>query len=214
MAIRNSLQNISNERPLNSGLFYFTYKTEIDVHLKGISMEHLEQRLEGGHPNSLGQTVEVVEEVLKKPRMFEELFNCYFSKDEVVRLRTSNAIKRISKAAPDLILPYLDRLLSEVSLINQASIQWTLAQLFLVYGKRMSASQMDEAKALLRHNLEFHKDWIVLNTTMDTLAIWSQKDQNLRGWFLGQLQRLKEDKRKSVANKALKSIRFLNSKAG
>ncbi len=177
-------------------------------------MEHLEQRLEGGHPNSLGQTVEVVEEVLKKPRMFEELFNCYFSKDEVVRLRTSNAIKRISKAAPDLILPYLDRLLSEVSLINQASIQWTLAQLFLTYSKRMSGRQMDEAKALLRHNLEFHKDWIVLNTTMDTLAIWSQKDQNLRGWFLGQLQHLKEDKRKSVANKALKSIRFLNSKAG
>ena len=53
-----------------------------------------EARLSGGHPNSLGDTVKVVEEVLKQPKRFKELFDCYLSDDEVVRLRTSNAMKR------------------------------------------------------------------------------------------------------------------------
>jgi len=58
-------------------------------------MNDFEKRLKGGHPNSLGNTIEVVEEVLAKNDLFNELFNCYFSNDEVVRLRTSNAMNFI-----------------------------------------------------------------------------------------------------------------------
>lgn len=61
-------------------------------------MNNYEERLKGGHPNSLGNTVKVVEEILSDNECFDELFNCYFSKDEIVRPRTSNAMKRISKA--------------------------------------------------------------------------------------------------------------------
>ena len=56
-------------------------------------MKNFEQRLTGGHPNSLGNTIEVVNEVLKDEKLFDELFNCYFSRDEIVRLRVSNAMK-------------------------------------------------------------------------------------------------------------------------
>lgn len=90
-------------------------------------MQGFEQRLTGGHPNSLGNTVAVVEAVLDQPELFNELFNCYFSHDEVVRLRTSNAMKRICKANKSLLLPYLDRFLTEISQIDQPSTQWTLA---------------------------------------------------------------------------------------
>jgi hypothetical protein len=41
-------------------------------------MSAFEDRLKGGHPNSLGETVIIVEEVLAHPNRFEELFNCYF----------------------------------------------------------------------------------------------------------------------------------------
>ena len=57
--------------------------------------EAFEDMLTGGHPNSLGRTVEVVEMVLANPDRFDELFNCYKSDNAVVRLRTSNAMKRI-----------------------------------------------------------------------------------------------------------------------
>ena len=42
--------------------------------------------LTGGHPNSLGRTIEVVETVLADEARMEELFGCYGSVDEVVRL--------------------------------------------------------------------------------------------------------------------------------
>ena len=89
-----------------------------------------EERLTGGHPNSLGNTVEVVEEVLSDHAKFQELFQCYFSNDEVVRLRTSNAMKRICKEEKQLLVPYIDKFLTEISGIDQASTQWTLSQLF------------------------------------------------------------------------------------
>jgi hypothetical protein len=68
-------------------------------------LKDFRNRLKGGHPNSLGNTIEIVDEVLKDNSLFEELFNCYFSDDEIVRLRTSNAIKRLCKEKKSLLFP-------------------------------------------------------------------------------------------------------------
>ena len=38
-----------------------------------------ETMLSGGHPNSLGRTVEVVAAVLDDPARLDELFSCYFN---------------------------------------------------------------------------------------------------------------------------------------
>lgn len=167
---------------------------------------NFETRLKGGHPNSLGNTIEVVDEVFGNHALFDELFNCYFSDDEVVRLRTSNAMKRVCKEYKSLLIPYLDRFLSEIAQINQASTQWTLAQLFLMLEKELSPEQKEKAQKLLQSNLEHHTDWIVLNTTMDTLFKWSKKDLNLKKWLTPHLKRLAKDSRKSVAKKAVKFL--------
>ncbi|MCI5059074.1 MAG: hypothetical protein MRY83_23375 [Flavobacteriales bacterium] len=171
---------------------------------------NIEKRLTGGHPNSLGDTISVVEDVLAEPKLFEELFNCYFSEDEVVRLRVSNAMKRICKAQEQLLLPYLDRLLNEISKINQASTQWTLAQLFKSLEKHLSEDQKKRSIEIMKYNLENHTDWIVLAQTMDTLSAWAKKDALLKDWILPHLQRISEDKRKAVSKKAKKSLEMLS----
>ena len=51
--------------------------------------------LSGGHPNSLGRTLEVVDIVLNNKNNLIYLFECYLSNDATVRLRVSNAFKRI-----------------------------------------------------------------------------------------------------------------------
>ena len=56
-----------------------------------------EQSLKGGHPNSLGNTLEVVDVVLGNTDKMEDLFLCYQSDDETVRLRTSNASRESSE---------------------------------------------------------------------------------------------------------------------
>ncbi len=168
-----------------------------------------ESMLKGGHPNSLGRTLEVVDIVLAQPKQLKQLYQCYFSDDEIVRLRTSNALKRVCREHPDWLVPYIDSLIAEIAKIDQASTQWTLANLFEMLESFMNKEQKSKAKSILKKNLENHTDWIVLNMTMQTLAGWAQSDKRLTKWMIPHLQRLAEDPRKSVAKKASKSLAML-----
>lgn len=174
-----------------------------------MSTQDFEGRLKGGHPNSLGNTLEVVEEVFADHTLFDELFNCYFSEDEVVRLRTSNAVKRVGKAHKQILIPYIDRLLNEVAKIDQASTQWTLANLFDMMSGELSESQKKKAEAIMKNNLAHHQDWIVLNNSIETLGKWAKKEEALKAWLLPHLQRLSGDGRKSVAKRAEKHLNIL-----
>jgi hypothetical protein len=169
-----------------------------------MSQESFETLLTGGHPNSLGRTVEVVDLVLKDSSRLSELYNCYFSSDEVVRLRTSNALKRVCAEQPEWLVPYIDKLLSEVANIKQASAQWTLAQLFNSLSSELSASQKQKAVKVLKRNLEHNDDWIVQNQTMQTLADWAKTDEALKKWLEPHLDNLADDERKSIAGRAKK----------
>ena len=172
-------------------------------------MDSFEQALTGGHPNSLGNTEAVVAAVLADPSRLEELYGCYFSTDPVVRLRVSNAMKRIEKADHALLLPYLDRFLDEVATLEQASTKWTLAQLFLAYQSDLSPGQQRRATALLQRNLQTSDDWMVINMTLNTLAAWAAKDDALREWLVPHLQDFEHDERKSVRGRAAKFLKKL-----
>jgi hypothetical protein len=167
-------------------------------------VEPFRAMLIGGHPNSLGRTVEVVDAVLADRSRLDELFACYGSDDPVVRLRTSNALKRVAADRHEWLVPYIDRLIDEVGALDQPSAQWTLAQLFLGLGTDMTAAQRGRATRLMQRNLEHHDDWIVLNATMETLWRWAAEDADLRGWLKPHLARLAHDPRKSVAGRAKK----------
>ena len=174
-----------------------------------MSTESFEELLTGGHPNSLGNTESVAQSVLDDASRLEELYQCYFSQDEVVRLRTSEAIKRVCKAQPEWLVPYIDRLLTEVSKIDQASTQWTLAILFDELAGKMSKKQRLGALSVMKSNLERHHDWIVLITTIDTLERWAQSDATLATWMLPHLARHATDARKSVSRRAAKARKAL-----
>lgn len=163
------------------------------------------EQLVGGHPNSLGSTVAVVEDVLARPEKITELYACYASPDEVVRLRTSNAFKRIAKTKPELVAPFLDKFIGEVSRINQASAQWTLAQLFLILDNYVTSEQKARITPHFQKNLH-HSDWIVLNATMEVLTHHAKGNSELRDWLLSALPKLTRDERKSVRRRAEKYL--------
>ncbi len=165
--------------------------------------------LTGGHHNSLGRTIEVVDIVMARPERLEELYACYQSEDEVVRMRVSNAIKRISRTEPERLVPYIDRFLTEITTLDQASAQWTLAELFATLRPWMTTEQQAAAENHLKHNLAHHQDWIVLNHTMQTLADWAKDNPELRIWLLPHLHRLSHERRKSIANRATKLLAVL-----
>jgi HEAT repeat protein len=174
--------------------------------------EPFEQMLTGGHPNSLGRTLEVVALVLDHPARLEELVDGYRSEDAVVRLRVSNALKRICIEHPEWVHPFTGRLLGEISQIDQASTQWTLAILFRLMSPLLSPEEREQALAILQNNLDGHSDWIVLNSTMETLFGWAGEDAELREWLLPRLQRHAQSERKAVAGRASRYLKQLGSR--
>jgi hypothetical protein len=168
--------------------------------------ESFEKMLTGGHPNSLGRTLEVVELILQDKKRVAELLDTYSSSDEVVRLRISNALKRICKEHPDWIYPYTDILLSKIAKINQASTQWTLATLFRLLSSSLTTDQKDLAIQHLKHNLDTHSDWIVINTTMETLFTWGKDNPPLAEWLIPRLKKFQQDTHKSISGRATKYL--------
>lgn len=169
-----------------------------------MAINHFEQLLTGGHPNSLGKTEEVVAEILKDHSKMADLYDCYQSADAVVRLRVSSAMKRLCEAKPNWILEYIDRFQSEIVHLDQPSAKWSLAQIFAWLDDRLSSQQRLRAIEIMKQNLETDKDWIVQNVTAESLSHFAKSSPELKEWLIPQLKIMERSKHKSVVRKAQK----------
>ena len=161
-----------------------------------------EDTLMGGHHNSLGNTVAVAEQVNADRSLLPALIATYASEDEVVRLRVSNALKRVAMENPDWIHAEIDSIMNWVEQLKQPSAQWSVGQMLLAIGSKLSPPERERAIALMKSHIEHSEDWIVLNHTMETLAQWSHDDHDLEEWLVPHLARFAEDSRKSVSKRA------------
>lgn len=138
-------------------------------------------RLSGGDPRSLGDVEEVIDSVIGDPAQLDELFTCLFCEDAVVRMRAADGLEKLARRRPELLVPYIGRLLDEVAAIEQPSVQWHLAQ--IVAEVPLHPSQRRRAVEILKRSLERADNWIVLNSTIEALGRLAQDDPELRGWL-------------------------------
>jgi hypothetical protein len=160
--------------------------------------------LRGGHPNSLGNTIEVVDEILQDKTKLQDLYDCYQSDNAVVRLRVSNGMKRVCKEHPDWVAEHLSGLTKDISTIDQASTKWTLATLYMWLDAYMTSEQRRAAIDVMKHNLTTELDWIVQNTTAESLAYFAKQNHELRLWLIPELDKQTHSKHKSLAKRAEK----------
>ena len=123
--------------------------------------EQFENMLRGGHRNSLGRTLEVVDIVLHDKQALVDLFACYRSNDSTVRLRVSNAFKRIFRRHPRWFTEYVDAFQALIPTLHQPSAAWTLAQLHTQFCDALTVEQKNAAVEISKKQLEHSNDWIV-----------------------------------------------------
>jgi len=92
-------------------------------------MENYLEKLAGGDRRSIGRVDEVVAEVLADTSIFRELFTGLIQQDEVIRMRTADAVEKISRQRPDLIEPYKEEIIYYISKIGQQEVRWHWAQI-------------------------------------------------------------------------------------
>jgi len=132
-------------------------------------MESFEEVLAvGGKSNSLGRASEVVETVLKDRGRLEELYACISATDPWVRMRAIDSFEKICRIHPEWVESYIDKILRDLTLSAQPSIQWHLAQIFAE--ANLSADQKDKAMKWLKGCIgTLDVDWIVSVNVMKAL---------------------------------------------
>ena len=170
----------------------------------------VEVLLTGGDPRSLRNAAIVIDAASRQPERLEELVQCVFSADEIVRMRASDALEKVSRAHPGMVQRFVPRLLAEMSLIEQPSVQWHLAQILTEV--QLDEGEQAQAIAILEHNLDNSSDWIVTNLTLQALARFARTSPAVRTRLTERLRHHQDSPYKSVASRARKLLAEFESK--
>ncbi|MCW4033467.1 MAG: hypothetical protein NWF08_08790 [Candidatus Bathyarchaeota archaeon] len=58
-------------------------------------MDQILKKLKGGDLRSIGKADEVVEDIIKNPRLFGEIFKGMLDDDPIVRMRSADALEKV-----------------------------------------------------------------------------------------------------------------------
>jgi len=163
-------------------------------------------QLFGGNKRKLNNQP-VIDAVVYDPAKVGELFECVIDEDEYVRMRASDALEKICRSDPSLVQPLKTRVLHEMSVIDQPSVQWHYAQ--IVDQLHLNPQETAEVIRKLQSNFEMYDDWITRGITMEVLGNFAVHDDALRAYLMPRLEELTKDKKVSISTHAQKVVKKL-----
>lgn len=149
-------------------------------------MSDILQKLLGGDLRSIGRVDEVVADVLADNALFPQLLDGMVSSDPVVRMRSADAVEKLTRDNPTWLIPFKKRLIEEISQIEQQEVQWHLAQMFprLDWDK----AELEAIVSLLRKWSERSKSKIVKVNSLQALCDLALRYPELKPSVVAMLQ--------------------------
>lgn len=141
-------------------------------------MNKIMQKLRGDDLRSIGKADEVVQDILNDPSLFKELFEGMLNKDPVIRMRSADAIEKVSVKHPEYLQPFKSKLINHLSKIEQQEVRWHVAQMFS-YIETSKIERNKIIKILLSY-IETDESKIVKTFSMQTLADFAEKDEQIK----------------------------------
>ena len=86
-------------------------------------------KLKGGDRRSLGNSEEVVREVLDNPALFEDLMAGLFESEAVVRMRSADVMEKVTQVSPNLAEPWKHALLEVAAASRDKEVRWHFTQM-------------------------------------------------------------------------------------
>jgi hypothetical protein len=171
--------------------------------------DDLLRKLEGGDRRSIGRVPEVVAEVLDDPSLLAAVFDGMLSHDPIVRMRSADAVEKISAKHPDYLRPFKAVLIQQVARSQQQEVRWHVAQMLprLDLGPEERASAVD----ILLGYLE-DKSKIVKTFSMQALADLAEGDARLRPRILTVLKELTETGSPAMKSRGRKLLKRLKER--
>jgi len=167
-------------------------------------MSQIIGKLIGGDLRSIGRAEEVVQDILQDPKLFGEVFEGLLDDDPRVRMRSADALEKVSSRHPEYLQPFKNRLINEISKIEQQEVRWHVAQMFSYL--EVSRTERDEIVRILLSYLDTDKSKIVKVCSMQTLTAFADKDEAIRFPVIGKLREIVEIGSPAMVNRAKKLL--------
>jgi len=151
-------------------------------------MSKILRKLKGGDLRSIGRADEVVDDILQHPALFGEVFQGMLDEDPLIRIRSADACEKVSLKHPEYLQPFKDRLINEVSKIEQQEVHWHVAQMFSYL--KISKMERDRIIKILLSYIDNSKSRIVKVCSMQTLADLAEKDATIRSEIVRKLKKI------------------------
>lgn len=101
-------------------------------------MSQVLQKLKDGDLRSIGKADEAVQDILNDPQLFEEVFEGMLNDDPRVRMRSADALEKVSSKHPEYLQPFKNLLINEIAKIKQQEVRWHVAQMFSYFNYDIS----------------------------------------------------------------------------
>ena len=154
-------------------------------------MHAILKKLSGGDRRSIGRSNEIAADVLvrpaQSPRLLKVLIGALTSPDEVLRMRSADAVEKITMQRPELLQPFKKNLLSLAGTITQKEVRWHLA--LLITRLKLTATERAVSVEILFDYLR-DKSSIVKTFAMQSLADLASTDQRLKSQIRPLLEEL------------------------
>jgi hypothetical protein len=140
-------------------------------------LETILTKLVGTDRRSIGNSNEVVSDIISDSSLFEIVIKGMSCKDPVLRMRCADVVEKVTVQHPEYLVPYTRNLIDEVAKINQQEVRWHVAQLF----SRLELTN-DDRKEVLKILSIYLKDKskIVRTFSMQALADMAEQDKSLK----------------------------------
>jgi hypothetical protein len=163
-------------------------------------------KLSGGDRRSIGRANEVVEQVLKEPKLIDELLEGIAQDDPIVRMRSADVLEKVTGQHPEWLQPHKRLLLNQIAAIDQQEVRWHVAQML----PRLDMTRRDRVKAyeILESYCE-DESRIVKTFSMQALADLASADPTLRAKVAAVIKNLTRTGSPAVRNRGRKLLAVL-----
>lgn len=164
--------------------------------------------LSGGDLRSDGMADEAATFVLENPQVFDDLFAGLRAPDDVVRGRAADALEKIAREQPDLLIGHLTHLKEIAETDPVPMVKMHLAMLF---GHLIACNQdIAEIKSILLHLLQddrvFTRSWAIVS-----LCILAREFPLERNNIVEHIAPLQADNSVAIRTRAQKALNLLTN---
>ncbi len=178
------------------------------MHKAGYRLNDILEKLSGGDRRSIGRVDEVLADVRRNPELFEQVVEGLLNDDPLIRMRSADAIEKLTRDDPERLRPFRDMLLGRVAAIEQQEVRWHVAQ--MIPRLDLTTDEVARAKDILVGYLADDSK-IVKTEAMQALAVLAARDPGLRPEVIEHLRELTRTGSPAMRSRGRKLLAQLGS---